>query len=309
MAEGRAHRRWSGSGNPVNTQLQESYRYCTRVSRTCARNFYFGFLMLPQEKRRSLCAIYAFMRACDDAVDDAPPCERPQRLRAVRDTLEDALAGDTSAAPYLPAFRDAVRRHHIPAEHFRALLTGAEMDLSITRYPTFESLHRYCYHVASVVGLVCLHVFGFEDEAARQYAEDCGVAFQLTNILRDLREDAELGRVYLPQEDLERFGYSEAELLAGVRDDRFRALMRFEVERARSFYRSADHLIPLVAPKSRACLATMMGIYERLLDRLEESDFDVFSRRVHLSLLEKVGILLRAWRRHGEERETRSSSA
>lgn len=293
----------------MNTELDRSYDYCVKVTRARARNFYFGISLLPPEKRRAMCAIYAFMRSCDDIADDAPAETRAGQLAALRRTLDGASDGLCECNQLLPAFRDAVARHEIPVSLFHDLLDGAEMDQRVERYPTFEALYDYCYHVASVVGLVTIHVFGFQSDAARKHAEHCGIAFQLTNILRDLREDAENGRIYLPQEDLARFGYTEEDIRRQVRDERFRALMKFEAARARDYYRKAEPLMPLISPDSRVCLAAMMGIYEGLLDRIEANGYDVYSARVRLSTPAKVGVMARAWRRYGGRRGRLPSKA
>ncbi|HEY3282505.1 MAG TPA: phytoene/squalene synthase family protein [Armatimonadota bacterium] len=281
--------------SPRSPQLQASYRYCCETTRAQARNFYYGFMALPKEKRESLCAIYAFMRYCDDLVDDEQG-DTPKHvlLESWRATLDRAAAGDVASSPILPAFADAVRKHEVPLTYFHELITGAEMDLQATRYATFQDLYRYCYHVASVVGLVCIHVFGFRDPEARRLAEWQGIAFQLTNILRDLAEDAGMGRVYLPQEDLARFGYHEEDLVGRVRDERFRELMTFEVDRAEQFYAKSAPLVGLVDRDSRACLRAMVGIYHGLLERIRRSEYDVYSHRAKLPAAAKLGILARS---------------
>ena len=174
-----------------------------------------------------------------------------QRWRA---SLDRAAQGDYSDSPILPAFHDAVSRFGIPLDYFRQLIDGAAMDLSIDRYHTFDQLYEYCYKVASVVGLVCIHIFGFESPEAKRYAEYCGIAFQLTNILRDLKEDASSGRVYIPEEDLRAFQYSASELMSGVRDERFHRLMRFQVARARGYYNAALPLVSIVIVPSSSML-------------------------------------------------------
>ena len=288
--------------------LAESYRYCAHVSRTQARNFYYSFMCLPAEKRASMCAIYAFMRYSDD-ISDAEGSDRAARMRGWRAALDRALDGNCGDSPILPAFRDAVHRHGIPREYFHLLIDGAEMDLTPRRYETFAQTYDYCYHVASVVGLVCIHVFGFRDPEALKLAEENGIAFQLTNILRDLQEDARMGRVYLPQEDLQRFGYTEAELEAGVRDERFRRLMEFQVERARGYYDRAEPLLGLIEPDSRPCLQAMRRIYGGILDRIVEQGYDVFSRRAAVPTWRKLVIAGEAWWQSRRVRRESLSSA
>jgi len=280
----------------MTPELAESYAWCREVARSQARNFYYAFTVLPPEKKAAMCAIYAFMRFSDDITDDENDTDRHARLARWRQALDDALQGRYGDSRILPAFHDTVRRYGIPGRFFHALIDGAEMDLVPRRYETFEELRRYCYHVASVVGIVCIHVWGFTGgEAALAPAEDCGIAFQLTNILRDLKEDGERGRVYLPREDLRRFGCSEADLLAGVVDDRFRALMKFQVDRAREFYRRGAALLPHLSPDGRSTFTVMYRIYRGVLDRIEAQGYDVFASRAQLSVARKAGIVARVW--------------
>jgi 15-cis-phytoene synthase len=290
--------------------LEESYRECVHVARTQARNFYYSFICLPPQKRLSMCAIYAFMRYSDDISDDGAG-DPAARMAGWRAALDRAFEGEYGESRILPAFHDAVRRHGIPRQYFHELIAGAEMDLRPRRYETWDDTYRYCYHVASVVGLVCIHVFGFRDARAPQLAEYNGIAFQLTNILRDLREDAGMDRVYLPQEDLRRFDYSEDELKAGVVNEAYRALMRFEVERARKYYDEAAPLVGLIDADSRPCLRAMREIYRGILDRIVAQDYEVFSRRARVSTLKKLLIAGGAWwqSRVGEREGLSSASS
>lgn len=286
-----------------------SYRHCEQVARTQARNFYFSFLTLPADQKAAMCAIYAFMRYSDDVSDGTE--QGPARLeamRAWRQALERALAGEYGANPILPAFHDTVRRYCIPPRYFHELIDGTEMDLTKNRYATWEELYQYCYRVAAVVGFVCLHIWGFDPAEGRalQYAEACGLAFQLTNILRDVKEDAGRGRIYLPQEDLQRFGVTEEELLQGVMTERLRALIRFEVERARRFYAEAECLLPLVHPAGRPTLRIMIGIYRGILQDIERHRYDVYSRRARVSLMRKLAIVAGAWFTDGWRHTQRS---
>ena len=280
-------------------RLKHSTIYCRKLTRARARNFYYGFLLLPKPRRDAFCAVYAFMRYCDDVADgsDSPPV-KAALLREWKEALGRALAGDYGDSLILPAFHAAVRRYAIPDEYFYELIAGAEMDLEIQMYRTFAELYQYCYRVASVVGLCSVHILGFQAPAAKptalKLAEDCGIAFQLTNILRDLREDAEAGRIYLPLEDLERFEYSAEQLRAGVYNPQFLNLMRFEIERARQYYDRADGLIEMVEPESRPALWTLISIYRGILSRIESSGADVFSRAASLSRREKIEVLLQA---------------
>jgi squalene synthase HpnC/squalene synthase HpnD len=282
--------------------VPESYAECRRVARSASSNFYFAFYMLPRAKSDALCALYAFMRLVDDVSDtpDAPVAsaeaanEKTAALSRWRAMLDQAVAGDVGSHPILPAFADTLRRYRIPPRYFHDLISGVEMDLTETRYATFGRLREYCYRVAGTVGLTCLHVFGFDDPASPDLAERLGIAFQLTNILRDVSGDLALGRVYLPAEDLSRFGCSVEELSRGAVTPSVRELMRFEAERAWQFYAEGSRLLPLVHRDSRAALWALTRIYSGLLARIEGRDFDVFSPRVRLTTAEKAGILLRA---------------
>jgi phytoene synthase len=210
------------------------------------------------------------MRYSDDVSDGAAPVsERTGILHAWHETLEKALAGDYGENAILPALHDAVKRYDIPADYFHELIAGTEMDLTVRSYRTFEDLYQYCYHVAGVVGLCSLHMFGFRDPGARPLAERCGIAFQLTNILRDVEEDASAGRIYLPLEDLDRFGYAEEQLASGIRNQAYIALMRHEIARARAYYDEAAPLIEMVEPESRPALWTLISIYRRVLRVVE----------------------------------------
>ena len=275
--------------------LAASYQYCANVTREQARNFYYSFLVLPAEKRRAFYAVYAFMRHSDDISDDSSHEGKRQGMLATwRARLERALQGQYDGSELLPAFHDAMRRFSIPADYFYELLRGAEMDVEGAEYRSFADLYRYCYRVAGVVGLTCIRIFGFpreEDARACQLAESCGVAFQLTNILRDLKEDAAAGRVYLPAEDLTRFGVRSLQPSAEVE-----ALMRFEIARAWEFYGTARPLLDIVSADSRPALWAMIQLYSGILKKIEADPLAVFRRRVELSDMEKFVILVRAMR-------------
>jgi squalene synthase HpnC/squalene synthase HpnD len=293
----------SSPAKPANSPseaVQASYAECRRVAREAASNFYYAFFMLPRPKRDALCALYAFMRLVDD-VSDAPGSVAEQKLAATRASLarwrvllDQAVSGNVSAHPILPAFSDTIRRYQIPPRYFHDLISGAEMDLTETRYTTFERLREYCYRVAGTVGLTCLHVFGFEDAHSPELAEQLGIAFQLTNIIRDVGDDLKMGRVYLPADDLARFGCTLDDLANGKVTPAVRELLRAEAQRAWQFYAQGVSLLRHVDRDSRAALWALIRIYSTLLSRIEERDFDVFSSRVSLSTAEKARILLRA---------------
>jgi phytoene synthase len=274
--------------------LAASHAYCERLARREAGNFYPAFRVLPRPERRATCALYSFLRIADDLSDGPDTAERKRELLAGwRRDLDAALDGEYRH-PVHPALHHTVTAYRVPREHLDAALDGVAMDLAAARFTTFADLRLYCYRVASAVGLACIHIWGFSRERAKAHAEDAGVAFQLTNILRDLGEDAARGRVYLPAEDLERFGYDPAGLACGVRDDRFRALMRFEVARARQYYDAAWPLLPLLRPAGRAVFLVLARTYRALLDEIERRDYDVFSSRVGVSRWRKLLLALGA---------------
>ena len=273
--------------------LAESYAFCERVARTQAKNFYYSFLLLSRPQRQAMCAIYAFMRYCDDLSDAEGVSDRAGAIARWQADLDAALAGKAPENPVWPAFADAVARYRIPHEYFRAMIRGVSSDLDPRHIQTFQELYDYCYHVASVVGLTIIHIFGFNDPRALELAERCGVAFQLTNILRDVREDAEHGRVYLPAEDLERFGVKTEELSGAALSPALRSLLEFEAERARAYYQESEPLMDMVDSRSRASLKALIGIYSRLLDRISSSGYEVLRERVRVPAWEKIWILAR----------------
>jgi phytoene synthase len=309
--------------SPTKSQLAVAYSVCRSITRSAARNFYYAFLVLPRPKRQALYAIYAFMRRCDDLADDVSltPHERRQKLGAWVEAFHCSQAGQSTEDPVLLALSDALRRHQIPVVLLDQLAYGTAMDIEetdpngwsasasasasasssanalevvappVVHYKTFDDLYLYCYRVASVVGLVCIRVFGYRDPAAEALAERCGLAFQLTNIIRDVKEDAAMGRVYLPQEDLVKFDIAASELRAGKDLDRIRPLLAREADRAREFYRAADELVPLIDEDSQPALWVLVTIYRRLLEKIEQRGFDVFSGKISLTVREKLVIL------------------
>ncbi len=275
--------------------MAASYRAAAEVARTQARNFYYSFVVLPPEKRRALCAVYAFMRYCDDISDgDGTAESKKAGLVRWRAQLDSALTGQTGSNPIFPAFSDTVRRFRIPGDYFHWIIDGAEMDLTLDRYETFDDLYHYCFRVASAVGLVCVRIFGYSDERAIKLAEECGIAFQLTNILRDIKEDAAMGRIYIPADELRRFNCDPADFKNGTLSEDFRRLMSFQIERAQHYYEKAGHLLPLVDKPSRPSLWAMVKIYRGILEKIEKRRCDVFKERIRLSNSEKSVIMLRA---------------
>jgi 15-cis-phytoene synthase len=296
---------------PAAPQLVMAYSVCRGITRTAAKNFYYAFLVLPRYKRQALCAVYAFMRRCDDIADDeslSPP-ERRQKLDAWLDGLHRAQQGQPTDDAILLALTDAQRRYAIPAGLLDELAHGTAMDVEAgaaegqaesasglaVHYNTFEELRQYCYRVASVVGLVCIHVFGYRDPEAEPLAERCGLAFQLTNIIRDVKEDASVGRVYLPEEDLARFGLTTSDLLNAPDPARLRPLLAFEADRARECYVAGDELIPYISEDSQPALSVLVNIYRLLLEKIAAKQYDVFSAKVALSRWEKTRVLAKGF--------------
>jgi 15-cis-phytoene synthase len=294
---------------PSELQLTTAYSVCRHIARSSAKNFYYGFMLLPVRKRNALSAVYAFMRHADDLSDDPGMTASERRLKLAEfiDTYHRSLETGRTDDPVFLALRDSQRRYQIPLELLDHLVAGTGMDVReggeqsdgpLVVYRSFDDLYNYCYHVASVVGLVCIRIFGYRDPIAEQYAEHLGIAFQLTNILRDVKEDAAMARVYLPQEDLERFGVTPEELGSGVPLEKLRPLLAFEAARAREFYVSAERLLPLIDEVSQPALWAMVEIYRGILDRVELKQFDVYSERVRLSLGAKLKILAKGfWKR------------
>ena len=282
------------SGVHNGASLEADYERCAQVARRSSSNFYYAFMLLPSERRRALHAVYAFCRFVDDIADDESVRDAGFLLDRWRDELGRVYTGEPTR-PVSRALADSVHRFNIPRQHFEDVIAGVEMDLSRDRYKTFEELKLYCYRVASAVGLICIEIFGYRNSSAKAYAQNLGIAFQITNILRDVREDAGRKRIYLPLEDIERFGVSEDEILRGVYSDNFVQLMDFEAKRAQQFY---DLALAQLAPEDRATLLTaeaMRLIYGTLLERIIKSNYRVLDRRHRLSAPHKLYLVGRAW--------------
>ena len=300
--------------------IADSYEHCHDIARAAHSNFYYAFYLLPKPKRDSLAALYAFMRLIDDVSDEGQDLATKQRgLARWRAALDQAITGqeqvfDGNAAvvspaanlpgaeQILPALVDTMQCYNMPARYLHDLISGAEMDLTVRFYPTFERLREYCYRVAGTVGLTCTHVFGFRDARALDLAERLGLAFQLTNIIRDVHEDHKLGRVYLSQEDLARYGVSpedfdRSEATLGIRE-----LLRFEADRAWQLYEEGSALLGLIDEDSRSALWLLVHTYSALLGRIESLEFAVFGEKVRLSKAEKMVFMAKArFGHHTEE--------
>ncbi len=285
----------------LDPHVADAYRECQAFTRRRATNFYIAFSALPRRKRRAIYAAYAYAGTVDDAVDDAGSQEeRAAALDQAHSLLHAAYAGGEAEPVWLmTGLADAVDRYDVPRDYFEELVLGMEHDLTNTRYDTFADLEQYCYRAASVIGLICICIFGY-DRSQTQLAIDSAVAMgkalQITNIMRDVKEDAERGRIYLAREDLERHGVSEADILGSVYSDEFRNLMADYAQRAYAFYREGDRLIPLLnGPRSRACCNGLQGVYRMILDAIVAREYDVYSRRVSPSKAGRVVRMLELW--------------
>ena len=295
----------------MSDQLSHAYAVCRGISRRAAKNFYYGFMVLPSEKRNALSAVYAFMRHADDISDEpgVDPQIKRQKLTEWLDAAKTVFAGKATDDPVLMALGDAQKKFKIPPELFEKLVYGTSLDLDIppasAEAPailceTFEDLKQYCYYVASVVGLVCIKIFGYQDTKAEFLAEDCGLAFQLTNIIRDIKEDASMGRIYIPAEDLVRSNLTAANFASSTLQDpaqvqQLRPTLEYEADRARKYYESAKWLMELIDEDSRAALWVLVEIYSRLLKKIADRNYDVLTERVRLTLPEKLKVLSRGF--------------
>ena len=280
----------------MTPSVEESFKYCCRVTRNRARNFYYSFVLLGREEHDAMCAVYAFMRYCDDLSDDPlrEGAEARELLDRWRADLDAALGGRFTDHLLWPAFCSVVERYGIPARYFHEMIDGVASDLEPREFRTFEELYRHCYQVASVAGLAVVHILGFESPSALLLAEKCGIAFQLTNILRDVREDSGQGRVFFPVEDMARFHVSREDLLRANPSESIRELMRFETARARAYYQESAPLVGMVRRKNRRALWALIEIYRRLLEKIERKNFEVFGDRMRLSTAEKCRVVARA---------------
>jgi len=273
--------------------LPDAYRVSFEITRMHSRSFFLSSQLLPSEKRRAIRALYAFCRTSDDLVDQSG--QDTARALAEWVDLVHALEPPADNAVLL-AWNDTIARYAVPRSLPDELLAGIAMDLTVSRYATFDDLWLYCYRVASVVGLISMHIVGYR-EGASPYAIRLGIALQLTNILRDVGDDARRGRIYLPLEDLERFGLCDDDILNGRRDDRFRALMRFEIERAHALYDEAWPGIALLNADGRLAIGAAAEIYRAILGKIAANDYEVFTRRAHVPLAQKLLVLWRVQKR------------
>lgn len=275
--------------------LAESYRWSAKLTRRTARNFIYSFQVLPRRQRRAMDALYAFMRVTDDLADEEGESETKEHaLIDWRQRLRAMMHGEYTH-PVHPALHDAIKEFGIPIPYFDQVIDGVQQDLKPVRLANFDELYSYCYRVASVVGLCCIEIWGYTDARAREYAEASGVAFQLTNILRDVSEDLGRDRVYLPRDEWQRFDSPPESWASGRFGEPYQAFMRFQAERANQYFDRGERLFPFLRPPGRAVFRVMLGIYRGLLREIERRKFDVFSERVRLSQWKKLSMLARAF--------------
>ena len=269
--------------------------YCKRITRERAKNFYWAILTLPGDKRSAVYSIYAFARRCDDIADSSWDVSRKtDRLQEERENLISLYNGEPRGKLY-EALGNTVKDYEIPRTYFEQLIKGVEMDLTKERYQTFKDLKVYCFRVASVVGLALIEIFGYEDDRAKKYAIDLGLGMQMTNIIRDVAEDYDRGRIYIPEEDLKKFDCDFSEVDSSGINDRFKELMDYEATRAREFFQSGKKLFPYLSPRERACPAGLYGVYNKLLSKMEASGWNVWNQRARLSTVKKVSAVLGQW--------------
>lgn len=279
---------------PKVTGIAEAQRYCEALARREAKNFYWGFISLPHEQRVAIYALYSFARLVDDDADDPNVEDREERLEAQRERVRACMRGEFDD-PVTQVLADAVARFGIPEAELMKLVDGCAMDLSSARYATWNDLRVYCDGVASVVGRMCVRIFGFDDPVALDRADDLGLALQLTNILRDVREDAQMGRIYLPEEDFVRFGASSSALLDSEPGPWWEELIAFEVERAKGLFESGYGVCSHIPRRSAACVSTMAGIYRRILTKIERDPRLPLRGRAALTRTEKIGVMVISW--------------
>ena len=284
----------------MNSKLENAYRACEKITKTHAKSFYFAAKFLPKSKRRPIYALYALCRSVDDEVDEIGENNEAAAVEAVelwQMKLNQIYASDNELSevegesPVFTAWRDLLQKYKIPQKLPSELMTGVLMDTHIKRYATFDELYIYCYRVASTVGLMSSEIFGYTKPETLEYAEALGIAMQLTNILRDVKEDAAMGRIYLPQEDLRRFGITEQQIFGSNFDENFVRMMKFQIARARDYYRQAEQGIPLLEKDTRFTVLLAARIYGRILDQIERQNYDIFRQRAHTTKWQKLSMI------------------
>jgi len=277
----------------LDQEVKMGFREAQKITKNFAKSFYLASFFLPQEKKLASYAVYAICRISDETVDATEDSSREKHLSQLEQNITAVYTNQPINAPLLKAFRQTVKNYQIPKEYFSALIEGMRMDLRITRYPDFTALYAYCYRVAGVIGLIMLKIFGYKDNTAENYAVKLGIAMQLTNILRDIQEDLNRGRIYLPQDELTRFHVSEQELLQTKNTEEFKELMRFQISRARRLY--AESLPGVKLIDHRVCRFVVLSIketYSGILQKIEKNNYDIFTKRAYVDTLRKLLIII-----------------
>ncbi len=269
------------------------------IAKESRSSFYYAFNLLPTEKREAMNTVYAFCRKTDDIVDIDSESDdlKSERLYRWRTELEKSLKGH-SDYQLLNKLGKTINQFNIPLDPFFDLLKGMEMDLQKKRYLTFDDLQLYCYRVASTVGLMCIEIFGYKHKSAKDFAVNLGIALQLTNILRDVKKDSQLGRIYLPQEDLEKYGYPEKEFLNQTYNENFKSLMQYQVQRAEKYFNIASESLNLDDKYSMFAARAMQHIYHKILEKIVTANYNVYQKNIKVSNIEKVGIAVGVWAKY-----------
>lgn len=269
------------------------------IAKKSKSSFYYAFNLLPAEQREAMNTVYAFCRETDDIVDEGTINDdiKFDKLRKWRIELEKSLRGH-SDYPLINKLSRTIQRFNIPLEPFFELLKGMEMDLQQKRYVTFNDLQTYCYRVASTVGLMCIEIFGYRHPSAKDFAVNLGIALQLTNILRDVKKDAERGRIYLPKEDLDKFNYNETDIFNNTYNENFQKMMKYQVERAKEYFNTATACLNKEDKRAMFAARAMQHIYYRMLNKIVDADYDVYNKKIKISTVKKVGISLGVWAKY-----------
>ncbi|MDD5561775.1 MAG: phytoene/squalene synthase family protein [Candidatus Omnitrophica bacterium] len=275
-------------------KLETGFRQAREITKKFAKTFYLASLFLPKERKYASYAVYAICRLSDEAVDGPAHSNQTENLRSLESKISSAYTQEQPNEPLSAAFRKTVNNYKIPREYFDALVEGMRMDIKIKRYRDFSSLYEYCYRVAGVIGLIMLKIFGYKDTSAEGYAVKMGTAMQLTNILRDIKEDLARGRIYLPLDEMARFNVSEQQLNKGLVDEDLKALLRFQISRCRKLYNESSSGIKLIDnPLCRFVALCMKEVYSGILDEIEKNNCDVFAKRAYVNKLKKAEIILK----------------
>ena len=282
--------------NKINVRY--AYKHCEEITKLNAKNFYFAFKLLPKAKRLAIYATYAFCRICDDIADCSDNKEsKLYKLQELENSLQN-IESEKNHNPIFTALHDAISTFKIPKDYYLELISGVKSDITKNRFNNFDELSKYCYQVASVIGLICIEIFGYKDSKAKKYAIKLGYAMQITNILRDLKEDSKMDRIYIPLDEIKKFNYSEFELMKFAKNKNFNLLMGFQADRAQKYYIESKNLFPLVNKDSQACTELMHETYNRILNLIIESNFNVFDKRIKISKFEKIIIFLKLWKKN-----------